>query len=170
MLFRGKNSTFSNPPKSDWAAIYSRAVLHIQKVSFWLKAVYLYTILGFESQRPSVHLPFLPPRGQSRNSRFSNLPKSDWAAIYSRVVLHIQKVSFWLKAVYLYTILGFESQRPSVHLPFLPPSRQSQNSSFCKSAEVHLRRNLFPGPLTHSEGLLLAQSSLSIHYPTVWVS
>ena len=98
---------------------------------------------------------------------FANRPKCICGAIYSRAPLHIQKVSFWFKALYPYSIRRFESHRPSGHLPFLPPSLQSQNSSFCKSAEVHLRRNLFPGPLTHSEGLLLAQSSLSIHYPTV---
>ena len=132
-VFKVKIQVFANRPKCICGAIYSRAPLHIQKVSFWLKALYLYTIRRFESHRPREDLPFIPPRRQSQNSRFSNPPKSeksDWAAIYSRAPLHIQKLSFGQNHVYPYSIRRLEWHWPSVDLPFLPPSRQSQSSRF----------------------------------------
>ena len=76
-VFKVKIQVFANRPKCICGAIYSRAPLHIQKVSFWLKAHYPYTIRRFESHRPREDLPFIPPRRQSQNSRFSNPPKSE---------------------------------------------------------------------------------------------
>ena len=170
MLFRGKNSTFSYRPKSDWAAIYSRAPLHIQKLSFGQNHVYPNSIRRLKWHWPSVDLPFLPPSRQSQSSRFLSRPKSDWAAIYSRAPLHIQNLSFWLKDLYPYSIRLFRSELSKVEVAFSSSEASKSKLKIFKSAKIWLSRNLFPGPLTHSEGLLLAQSSLSIHYPRKIVS
>ena len=138
MLFRGKNQTFSNPPKSDPDTIYSRAPLHIQKLSFGQNHVYPYSIRRLEWHWPSVDLPFIPPRRQSQNSRFSNPPKSeksDWAAIYSRAPLHIQKLSLWLKGLYLYSIRLFRSDMPKVKVAF-SSSKPSKSDQIHKKSET----------------------------------
>ena len=46
---------------------------------------------------------------------------------------------------------------------------RGKNMVFLRLAKISLSPNLFPGRLKHSEGLLLAQSSLSIQYSTFQV-
>ena len=137
-VFKVKIQVFANRPKCICGAIYSRAPLHIQKVSFWLKAHYPYTIRRFESHRPREDLPFIPPRRQSQNSRFSNPPKSeksDWAAIYSRAPLHIQKLSLWLKDLYPYSIRLFRSDMSKVKVAF-SSSKPSKSDQIHKKSET----------------------------------
>ena len=134
MLFRGKNSTFSYRPKSDWAAIYSRAPLHIQKLSLWLKDLYLYSIRLFGSDMSKVKVAFSSSEAsKSKFKIFQNPPKSeksDWAAIYSRAPLHIQKLSLWLKDLYLYSIRLFRSHMSKVKVAF-------SSSETSKSDQIH---------------------------------
>ena len=101
---------------------------------------------------------------------FSNRSKSRWATIYFSASIHIWNLFFWLKALYPCTIRRFEFHWPQMNLPFIPRMRQSQSLEILKSVKISLWHNLFLSIHTHLEPVLLAQSSLSMHYPTVWVS
>ena len=101
---------------------------------------------------------------------FSNCSKSRWALFYFSASIHIWNLFFWLKALYPCTIPGFECHWPQLNLPFLPRRHQSQSSEILKSVKISLSHNLFLSIHTYLELVLLAQSSLSMHYPTVWVS
>ena len=96
----------------------------------------VYDFLGQTSQK--WKLPFLHRRRQSQNTRFSNSPKSeksDWAAIYSRAPLHIQKLSLWLKGLYLYSIRLFRSDMPKVKVAF-SSSKPSKSDQIHKKSET----------------------------------
>ena len=80
MLLRGKNSTFSYRPKSDWAAIYSRAPLHIQKLSLWLKDLYPYSIRLFRSDMSKVKVAFSSSEASKSKFKFLQIGRSAFAA------------------------------------------------------------------------------------------
>ena len=111
----------------------------------------------------------MPRGGWSQSSKFPKFQKSDWALIYSRAPLHIQNLSFWLKDLYPYSIRLFESNRSKVEVANCASGGSESKFKIFKISKIWLSPNLFPGLLTHSEGLLLAQSSLSIQYSTFQV-
>ena len=138
ILFRGKNETFSNCLKSDPDTIYSRAPLHIQKLSLGQNHVYPYSIRLFESNRSKVEVANCASGGRSQSSKFSKFQKSDCARIYSRAPLHIQNLSFWLKDLYPYSIRLFRSDMSKVKVAFSSSevSKSDQIRQKSKSANI----------------------------------
>ena len=136
-----QSSKFSKFQKSDWALIYSRAPLHIQNLSFWLKDLYPYSIRLFESNRSKVEVANCASGGRSQNSKFSKFSKfqkSDCALIYSRAPLHIQNLSFWLKDLYPYSIWLFRSDMSKMKVAFSSSetSKSDQIRQKSKSANI----------------------------------
>ena len=133
-----QSSKFSKFQISDWALIYSRAPLHIQNLSFWLKDLYPYSIRLFESNRSKVEVANCASGAQSQSSKFSKFQKSDCAIIYSRAPLHIQNLSFWLKDLYPYSIRLFRSDMSKVKVAFSSSdaSKSDQIRQKSKSANI----------------------------------
>ena len=125
----GSSGRYSMGPKCSRGAIYFSASIHTRKLFFWLKALYPYSMLPFESHWPTWHLPFLPSTTQSQSEKIPNRPKCSRGAIYFSASIHTRKLSFWLKALYPYSMLPFECHWPTRHLPFLARSGQSRDQS-----------------------------------------
>ena len=159
MLFRGKNSTFSYRPKSDWAAIYSRAPLHIQKLSLWLKDLYPYSIRLFGSNRSKVEVANCAFGGSKSKFEIFKIFKISkiWLSpnLFPGLLTHSEGLLLAQSSLSIQYSTFQVRQVKSGSCQLCLGGSKSKFKIF-KSAKVHLRRNLFPGPLTHSEGLLLA--------------